>query len=118
MSSSDIVLSTAGTKSRYVATLCPSKSRWYEQFTMGISARMGNVFSQDKAYTIEVIYKLLSEYEQEWATHDFNMDLKAISMCMFLLVSSLGGVHGFEVMWTDLDVVRFDLNFCKEQEVA
>eukprot|EP00804_Cyclotella_cryptica_P017520 CCRYP_006691-RA/>CCRYP_006691-RA protein AED:0.47 eAED:0.56 QI:0/0/0/1/0/0/2/0/68 len=43
VSGSDIVLSTALRKGRYVTSLCPSEYRWYEQFTMGVSARMVNM---------------------------------------------------------------------------
>jgi hypothetical protein len=33
---------------------------------------------------------------------------------MFLLVASLGGMRGFEVMWTDLAALRYDLDYCKD----
>jgi hypothetical protein len=54
---------------------------------------MGDIVSQDKAYTIEGLHKLLSQYKQEWMAHDLNMEMEAISACMFLLVSSLGHVR-------------------------
>jgi hypothetical protein len=61
---------------------------------------MGDVVSQDRAYTIEVLHKLLQSYEAEWTQGD--MSTSVLSSCMFLLVASLGGMRGFEVMWTDL----------------
>jgi hypothetical protein len=118
ISGSDIVLSTAGRRGRYITTSCPSESRWYEQFTLGTSIRMGDIVSQDKAYTIEVLHELLNEYEQEWVTNDLGIELEVISACMFLLVSSLGGMQGFEVMWTDLAALRYDLNFAKSRETS
>jgi hypothetical protein len=71
---------------------------------------MGDIVSQDKAYTIKVLHKLLSENKQEWMAHDLNMEMEAIRACMFLLVSSLGGMRGFKVMWTDLAALRYDLH--------
>jgi hypothetical protein len=35
---------------------------------------------------------------------------------MFLLVSSLGGMRGFKVIWTDLAALRYDLAYCKAAE--
>ena len=63
---------------------------------------MGDVVSQDRAYTIEVLLALLEIYEDEWQTFYLRMPLISICACMFLLVSSLGGMRGFEVVWTDL----------------
>lgn len=113
-SGSDIVLSSASRKGRYIATLCPSESRWYQRFAQGICARMGDVVAQDRAYTIEVLHALLSSYEAEWSQTDDFMPTKTLSSCLFLLVSCLGGMRGFEVMWTDLAALRYDLDYCEE----
>ncbi len=51
-----------------MATLCPSKGQWYQHFEMGIAARMGDVVSQDQAYTIEVLLALIKMFEEEWQT--------------------------------------------------
>jgi hypothetical protein len=40
----------------------------------------------------------------------------SICACMFLLVSSLGGMRGFEVIWTDLTALRYDFAYCKATE--
>ena len=112
----DMVLSSASRKGRYVATRCPSESRWYEHFAVGVSARMGDVVTQDRAYTIEVLHKLLESYEAEWVEAGYQMPLKTLASCMFLLTSSLGGMRGFEVMWTDLAALRYDLTYCEEIE--
>jgi hypothetical protein len=66
VSGSDIVLSSGSRKGRYVATLCPSETRCYEKFALGICARMGDIVSQDRAYSIQVLHKLLQSYELEW----------------------------------------------------
>eukprot|EP00804_Cyclotella_cryptica_P003619 CCRYP_002220-RA/>CCRYP_002220-RA protein AED:0.33 eAED:0.28 QI:0/0/0/1/0.25/0.2/5/0/708 len=62
----DLVLSSSSRKGRYVATHAPSESRWYESFNLGVSARMGDAVSQDRAYTIEVLHRLVASYEVEW----------------------------------------------------
>jgi hypothetical protein len=113
---SDIVLSAGSKKGRFVATRCPSESRWYEHFTLGVCARMGDVVSQDRAYTIEVLHKLLESYESEWVNGHYEMPLHSLCACMFLLVLSLGGMRGFEVMWTDLAALRYDLEYCEQAE--
>lgn len=77
---------------------------------------MGDIVSQDRAYTIAVLHKLLDSYEAEWSDPDFNMSTKTLCSCMFLLVSSLGGMRGFEVMWTDLAALPYNLNYCEETE--
>lgn len=77
---------------------------------------MGDVVSQDRAYTLEIIHKLLESYEAEWQEQGFEMPLKTVCSVMFLLVASLGGMRGFEVMWTDLAALRYDINYCEETE--
>ena len=44
------------------------------------------------------------------------MSLHSLSACMFLLVSSLGGMRGFEVVWTNLAALRYDLSYCEAAE--
>ena len=113
-SGKDMVMSSASRKGRFISTLAPSESRWYERFALGISARMGDIVTQDRAYTIEVLHALLDSYETEWNDNDSEMSLATLSSCMFLLVSCLGGMRGFEVMWTDLAALRYDLDYCEE----
>jgi len=35
---------------------------------------------------------------------------------MFLLVACLGRMRGFEVMWTDLAALRYDVCYCEDQD--
>jgi hypothetical protein len=35
---------------------------------------------------------------------------------MFLLVLSLGGMRGFEVVWTDLAALCYDMSYCEAAE--
>jgi hypothetical protein len=111
---SDIVMSAASRKGCFIATRSPLESRWYGQFTLGVSARMGDIVSQDRAYTFQIIHALLQTYEEEWNNPEKEMPLKKLCSCMFLLVSSLGGMRGFEVMWTDLAALRYDLEYCED----
>lgn len=110
----DMVLSTGTRQGRYVGTRNPAESRWYEHFNKGVRARMGDIVSQDRAYTIEVLHQLIKSYERDWEQWGYAIKLKTICSCMFLLVSSLGGMRGFEVMWTDLAALRYDLNYCED----
>ncbi len=77
---------------------------------------MRDVVSQDRAYTIEVVLALLKMFEEEWQTFNLRIPLRSICACMFLLVSCLGGMRGFKVVWTDLAALRYDIAYCKAAE--
>ena len=78
-SGADITLSTGNIKGRYVATVCPSESRWYQRFETGISVRIGDVVSQDRAFTLEVLLALLEMYEEEWQEYKYAIPKKTFS---------------------------------------
>ena len=71
----DLVHSSASCKGRYIATHHSSESCWYEHFAHGVSSRMGDIVSQDRAFTIEVLHHLLASYEAHWQELEFNMKL-------------------------------------------
>jgi hypothetical protein len=77
----NLTLSAGSVKGRFVATLCPSKGQWYQHFETGISARMGDVVTKDRAYTIEVLLVLVEMYEHDWQTYHLQMLL--LSLCAF-----------------------------------
>ena len=52
-------------------------------------------------------------YEQEWQTYYLQMPLLSISASMFLLVSALGGMMGYEVVWTDLAALLYNVTYCE-----
>jgi len=114
MSGGDIVLSAAALGGRYIATKAPAEGRWYQYFTAGARARMGDIVSQDRAFTSDVLHALLSMYELEWEKDGWNMPAQAMCAAMFLLVSCLGGMRGYEVVWTDLGALRYDLQYCED----
>ncbi len=68
--------------------------------------------SQDRAYTLEVFLALIKMHKQEWQMHTTAISLVSLSACLFLLVSTLGGMQGFEVVWTNLAVLCYDVNYC------
>ena len=115
-SGADIVLSTSSSKGRYVATCNPSEGSFYQMFATGCCARSGDIVKQDRAYTIEVLMALLSMYEAEYQELEGNMPLNSICACMFLLVTCLGGMRGYEAVWTDLATLRYDLMYCESLE--
>ena len=115
-SGADITLSSGSVKGRYIATLCPSEGRWYQLFNKGVSARMGDVVGQDRAYTLDVLLELLKLYEMEWEEHDYSIPRQTISTVMFLLVTCLGGMRGFEAVWTDAGALREDVMYAEEIE--
>lgn len=116
MSGADITLSSSSVRGKFVATVCPSESRWYHQFNMGISARMGDIVKQDRAYSLELLLKLLELYEAEWVQFGYDVPINSICSVMFLLLTCLGGMRGFEAVWTDLGALRYDVSYCEDRE--
>jgi hypothetical protein len=112
-SGGDITLSASSLQGRYVATFNPSEGRWYQFFSLSCFARMGDIVRQDRAYTLQVLLRLLSMYEAEWNDLGFEMSLESMCSCMFLLVTCLGGMRGYEAVWTDLAALRYDVEFCE-----
>ena len=77
---------------------------------------MGDIVKQDRAYTIGVLLKLLSMFEAEYQSLGRNMPMASICACMFLLLTCLGGMRGFEAVWTDLAALRYDVEYCESME--
>lgn len=115
-SGADVTLSAGSLKGRFIATVNPSEGRWYQHFSTGCCARMGDIVRQDRAYSIGVLLKLLAMYEVEWQESQFDMSRESIHAVMFLLVTCLGGMRGFEAVWTDLATLRYDLEYCEASE--
>jgi len=113
---SDITLSTSSKKGRYVATCNPSEGPWYQMFALGCCARMGDIVRQDRAYTIGVLLKMLDMFEQEYQDLGEAMPLQSIQACMFLLLTCLGGMRGYEAVWTDLAALRYDIEYCEDMD--
>ena len=114
-SGADVVLSSASIQGRYVATENPTEGRWYQFFALGCSARMGDVVHQDRAYSIEVLLKLVEMYEHEWDQHGYAISGITLRACLFLLLTCLGGMRGYEAVWTDLAALRYDLTYCENR---
>ena len=111
----DITLSSGSVRGRFVATLCPSEGRWYQRFESGINARMGDIVSQDRAYSLEILLALLEMYEQEWEQYGYGIPMNSMHSVMFLLITCLGGMRGYEAVWTDLAALRYDMEYCKSK---
>ena len=99
-----------------MATSCPSEGRWYQRFETSINSRMGNAMSQDRAYTLEILLALLEMYELEWQDHGYGIHMVTIYSVMFLRVTCLGGMRGYEVVWTDLSALQYDIEHCLSRD--
>jgi hypothetical protein len=113
-SGADICFSS--TKQRYFATRCPSQSQWFEHFTKGLRIRTGVLTRQDRAYTMDVVHEVLRMFENEWEELDGDPPLLWISAVTFFLASCLGGMRGFEVVWTDLAALIHDMRRLEEDD--
>jgi hypothetical protein len=54
-------------------------------------------------------------YELEWNDLGADMPLESICSCMFLLLTCLGGMRGYEAVWTDL-ALRYNVGYCESQD--
>ena len=102
----DITLSAGGKGGRYTAICSPTEGNFFLRLTTGVCARIGDVVDQDKAYTLAVLLRLLDMYEAEWGDLGMAMLEEHLSVCMFLLVTCLGGMQEYEAVLTDLATLR------------
>ena len=109
----DLVLSSSSVKGRYVLSRNPTESRWFELFARGMAVRKGDIVEQDRAYTPEVLHKLISMYDDEWEEAGGNPSLEKMNSAMFLIASCTGGFRGYETVWTDLSALRYDMENCE-----
>ena len=115
-SGGDITLSSSSKRGRFVATCNPTEGRWFQRLTTGMNARIGDVASQDKAYTIQFLLKLVSMFEAQWSDLGLDIPLESICACIFPLLTCLGGMRGYEVVWTDLAALRYDVDYCESMD--
>jgi hypothetical protein len=115
-SGADIVLSSGDIRGRYITTLCPSEGRWYSLFSTGVSVRMGDIVTQDRAYTIGIVHAIIQMFEEQFMEEGYDMPVRDMEAVMFFLASCLGGFRGYETVWTDLGALRYDLEYCEDQE--
>jgi hypothetical protein len=115
-SGGDIVLSTGNVKGRYVATLCPSEGRWYSLFSQGISVRMGDIVEQDRAYTLEIVHAVIELFEQQFQEEGYDMPVRDFEAALFFIVACMGGFRGYEVVWTDLGALKYDIEYCENTD--
>ena len=47
---------------------------------------------------------------------DDDMSTDTMCLCMFLLLTCLGGMHGFEAVWTNLAALCHDVEYCEDLE--
>ena len=92
------------------------EGRWFQRLTTGMCARIGDVVGQDKAYTIQVLLKLVSMFKAEWNDLGMDIPLESICACVFLLLTCLGGMRGYEAVWTDLATLRYDVAYCESMD--
>ena len=115
---SGLDVSFASKNSKFRATKCPTQKTFFEHFSRGFRIRTGVMSRQDRAYSLEVIHEMLERFEAEWCRQQEldDVDIHWLSAVMFLLVSSFGGMRGYEVVWTDLAALLHDIERCENEE--
>ena len=79
-------------------------------------ARIGDVVSQDKTYTIQMVLKLVSMFKAESSDLGLDMTLKNICACFFLLLTCLVRMKGYAAVWTDLATLQYGIEYCKNMD--
>ena len=115
-SGADIVLSAGNLKGRYITTLCPSESRWYEIFSTGIATRMGDIVHQDRAYTLEIVHAIIAMFEEQFQEQGYSMPIREMEAALFFIAACMGGFRGYEVVWTDLGALRYDVKYSEDKD--
>ena len=77
---------------------------------------MGDLVSQNRAYALEILLAVLEMYELKWQDYRFAIPMVSIYPIMIFLVTCLGGMRGYKVMWTDLGTLRYDMAHCLNGE--
>jgi len=113
-SGSDIAFSSGAVKGRFVATMCPSEGRWYEHFNRGCSVRMGDIVTQDRAYSIEVVLAMIEMFEEQFQAQGYSIPIRDMEAIMFFIASCFGGFRGYETVWTDLAALRYDVAYSED----
>ena len=115
---SGLDVSFASRNQRFCASMCPVHKKFFEHFARGFRIRTGVMSRQDRAYSLELIHELLTRFELEWERQQEQGEINLIwlSAVMFLLVSSFGGMRGYEVVWTDLAALLHDVSRCENEE--
>lgn len=115
-SGADIVFSSGNAKGRYITTLCPSEGRWYALFSTGIATRMGDIVHQDRAYTLEIVHAIVGMFEEQFQEQGFYMPVRDMEAAIFFIAACMGGFRGYEVVWTDLGALRYDISNCEDKD--
>ena len=55
-------------------------------------------------------------FEAEWTDLGMDIPLESICACIFLLLTCLGGMRGYEAVWTDLAALRYDVAYCESMD--
>lgn len=79
-------------------TTCPTHGDWFERFTKGMHARMGDKVVQDLSITIEQMHALMARYDTRWSNARGNRALQsgALFPALFSLVSFCCALRGEE----------------------
>ena len=72
---------------------------------------MGDIVSQDRAYTLEVVHAVIDLFEQEFQEQGYTMPVRDMEAALFFIISCMGGFRGYETVWTDLGALRYDINY-------
>ena len=87
-----------GTTSRLVrdaredyVTLCPAHSLWFKRFIFEMYKRMENEVRQDKAFTLNVMHRLVGGIEEEYSKSDRDKERGEVTdMTVFIVAAFLG----------------------------
>lgn len=79
-------------------TTCPTHGDWFERFSKGMHARMGDLVIQDLGISIEQMHALMERYETRWtnARGNRNLEGNALFPALFSIVCFCCALRGEE----------------------
>lgn len=79
-----------------------------------MSVHMGDVVSQDRAYTIKIVHAIIGLYKSQFQAEGYQMPVHDMEAAMFFIATCLGGFQGYKTVWTDHGALRYDLVYHEE----
>lgn len=92
-----------GNKTKYSLSDSPTQSLWFERFSRGCLARMGQEVHQDWEIPLEVMHALQDLLEQEWRASGMCSERNLVAILgAYIMIAFCGSFRGSEVLLVDL----------------
>jgi hypothetical protein len=59
---------------------------------------------------------IVQMFEEQFQAQGYAMPIRDMEAAIFFIVACMGGFRGYEVVWTDLGALRYDVQFSEEKD--